>query len=169
MSIKTSMGVVTYRPVDIIRWLGQSRKKDRKAAVGRALSVPQVAVDKGLVKGIQNAAESAFGLGKQAFKDLDSSKAEELSYTLFEEGFEVVGLMKRVKVDYTDISSIVSRGSDKYRVFYSGGHVSVRPVAHLVAGSLKVPIGWLRNGMEVEYDTLIQELAARAGRDIVEE
>ena len=161
------MGVITYRPVDIVRWLGQSNKKDRKAAVGRAMSIPEVTVKKGLVKGIQNAAESAFGLGKQAMGEVSTRKAEEVGYTLFDGGFEVVGLMRHIKVDYGDVAEIIEKEGDRFRIEFNGGHVTVRPVAHLVAGSLKVPLGWLRDGMEVEYRTLLEEIAARSGRDII--
>jgi len=36
----------------------------------------------------------------------------------------------------------------------------------VVAGRTKVPVGWRRNGLEVPYELLIDELAARSGRSI---
>lgn len=163
------MAVVTYLPADIVRWLGTSARQKRRTAVQRALAVPQNAMEKGLVPGLMDAADAALGLGKQALGDLSTAQAEERGYRLYEEGFEAMGLMTRNKVNYSDVTRIVRKGADKFRVEYTGGHLTVKPVAHLVAGTHRVAIGWLRNGMEVDYDTLIEELAARTGREVVSE
>ena len=101
--------------------------------------------------------------------DLSTAKAEETGYHLYEDGFEAVGLLKKTKEDYSDVESVVHKGGDKFWVVHSGGHVTLKPVAHLVAGAQRVPIGWLRNGMEVDYMTLVEEIAARCGREIEEE
>ena len=163
------MSVVTYLPADIVRWLGKNAKQDRRSAVKKALAVPQKALDKGLVPGLKGAADAAFGIGKQALGDLSTAKAEETVYHLFTEGFEAVGFMKKVKLDYRDVTAIVKKGSDKYWIEHEGGHISIKPVAHLVAGQQKVAIGWQRNGMEVDYRTLVEEIAARCNLGITEE
>ena len=58
---------------------------------------------------------------------------------------------------------------DRARLILEKGSVTIRPFAHIVAGRVKVPVGWVRNGMEVPYDLLIEEIAARARREIEEE
>ena len=163
------MAVVTYLPADIVRWLGKNAKQDRKSVVKKALAVPQKALDKGIVPGVRGAVDAAFGIGKQALGDLSTVKAEETLYHLFEEGFEAVGLMKKVKLDYRQVTGIVCKGGDKYWIEHEGGHISIKPVAHLVAGQQKVAIGWLRNGMEVDYRLLVEEIAARCNKEINEE
>jgi hypothetical protein len=35
-----------------------------------------------------------------------------------------------------------------------------------VAGPLKVPIGWERNGLEAPYLLIVEEIAARAGVEV---
>ncbi|MES1227695.1 MAG: hypothetical protein ABUL72_03435, partial [Armatimonadota bacterium] len=140
-----------------------------KSAVKKALAVPQKALDHGIFPGIKGAADAALGIGKQALGDLSTAKAEETEYHLFEEGFEAVGLMKKVKLDYKEVTAIIHKGGDKFWVEHEGGHVTLKPVAHLVAGQQKVAIGWLRNGMEVDYITLVNEIAARCNVGITEE
>lgn len=163
------MAVVTYLPADIVRWLGHGAKQGRKKAIGRALSLPEVTIRQGIVPGLKTAADAAFGLGKQALGDFSTAKAEETGYYLYDDGFEAVGLLKKTKVDYADVTTVIHKGGDKFWVVHSGGHVTLRPVAHLVAGTQKVAIGWLRNGMEVDYMTLVEEIAARCGQEIEEE
>ena len=42
------------------------------------------------------------------------------------------------------------------------GTLQIKPYAYVVAGKLKVPIGWARNGIEVPYELLIEELSSAA-------
>ena len=163
------MAVVTYQPPDIVRWLGTSAREKRKSVVKRALAVPQNTLEKGLMPGLKDAADAAIGLGKQALGDLSTARAEETTFRLYTEGFEAVGLMSKTKVNYSDVNRIVRKSGDKFRVEFNGGHVSIRPVAHLVVSGHRVPIGWVRNGLEVDYETLVEELVARTGKEITVE
>ena len=52
---------------------------------------------------------------------------------------------------------------DKATVVMERGSVNIRPEAYISSGRIKVPIGWERNEIEVPYEMLIDELAARAG------
>lgn len=163
------MAVVTYLPADIVRWLGTNARQKRRTAVQRALAVPHNAMEKGLVPGLKDAADAAIGLGRQAMGDLSAAQAGETGFMLYDEGFEALGLMSRSKVNYRDVSRIIKKSGDKYWVEHPGGHLTVKPVAHLVAGTHRVAIGWVRNGMEVDYETLIEELCARTGKEVVKE
>jgi hypothetical protein len=79
--------------------------------------------------------------------------------------FEVVsnGSVKTVK--YKDVAAMRQRG-DRVSVVLKQGSVTIKPHAHIVAGRIRVPVGWTRNGIEVPFDTLPDELSARCGVNI---
>lgn len=165
----TGMEVVVYRPAAAVEWLNRGNRSDRRKAISSALSVPHVAADQGVVKGVQQMAKSAYRLGKQALGDYSTLKAEEKSYTLFEGGLEVQGLGRHQKIDYSAIERCVDVGKDGYDFYHTGGILTIKPVAHIVSGTLKVPLGWTRNQVEVEYELLVEEICARCGITVTTE
>ena len=48
-----------------------------------------------------------------------------------------------------------------YVVVHTQGTITIHPYAYVVSGIAKAPIGWERNGHEVKFEVLIEELCAR--------
>ena len=160
------MANVTYRPAEVLHWFGIGSKEARR----RAQKKGQAALQGGdFARGIRQVAGAAADFGKGALNDLVQRQAEETSYLLGDTGFEVIGLTSRKHLAYADVSLIEARPHDRFEFTHKNGRLVVKPIAHLVAGRLRVPVGWLRNGMEVPYAMLIEELAARCAVEIVAE
>lgn len=121
------------------------------------------------MEGIKQVAGAASDLGKGALTDLVYRQAEETTYSLSDDAIEVIGMTSRKRIPYADVSEIGARPHDRFEVTHKGGTLVLKPIAHLVAGRLRVPVGWSRNGMEVPYAMLIEELAAHCGVEIVPE
>lgn len=160
------MNPVVYRPPDILRWFDLAAKQSAQEARDKGRTVAALAGESKIIPTIKEAAGVAISIGKGAFGGLVQRQAEETRYDLHDAGIEVVDLTRRIKVDYSQIREIVPKGGDKFVVLFNGGSFNVKPVAHLVAGKYKVPVGWLRNGVEVPFLTLVEELAARSQIDI---
>lgn len=160
------MPVVSYRPADVLHWFGvksseaklRARKKSKAALAGTDL-----------LQGIKDMAGAATDFGRGAVTDLVQRQAEETTYSLADDAFEVVNIASRKRVAYSDVTQISAKAHDRFEVTHKNGRIVVRPIAHLVAGRMRVPVGWTRNGMEVPYALLIEELSARAGVEIVSE
>ncbi len=54
----------------------------------------------------------------------------------------------------------------RFTIEYGEGTLTVRPIAHLSAGKIRVPIGWVRNEIEVPFSMLLDELSARSDVEI---
>ena len=156
------MNPVVYRPPDILRWFDLASRQSAQDARDRGKAVATLAGESKILPTIREAAGAAISLGKGAFGGLVQRQAEETRYDLHETGIEAIDLTKRIKIDYSQVREIVPKGGDKYLVLFNGGSLTIKPVAHLVAGKYKVPVGWLRNGVEVPFLTLVEELAARS-------
>lgn len=160
------MSHVSYRPAEVLHWFGIGSKEARR----RAQKKGQAALQGGdIARGLRQVAGAAADFGKGALNDLVQRQAEETTYQLGDTGFEVIGLTSRKHIAYEDVTAIECRPHDRFEVTHKSGRIMVKPIAHLVAGRLRVPVGWLRNGMEVPYAMLIEELAARCGVEIVAE
>ncbi len=105
-------------------------------------------------------------MGRGAFAELVHKQAEGTEYALDEDKLEARNLGRSKAISYRDVKQILAKSSDRYQLVLASGTHMVKPIAHLVAGRLKVPIGWRRNTMEVPYETLIDEIAARCGLEI---
>jgi hypothetical protein len=84
---------------------------------------------------------------------------------LFGDRFEVVSPGTIRSIPYSEIVSMKQRG-DKLAITLRRGGLTIKPHAYIVAGRLRVPIGWSRNGIEAPFETLFDELSARAGQVI---
>lgn len=163
------MATTTYRPVDILHWFGMESRSARRSGFHKGGQVAKKATEQGVVQGLKLAASAAYELTKGAAGDLVQTQASQTEYVLHETGFEALDIVRRTKIDYKQVQKIVAKGGDKFMVVSETGNVTIKPVAHLLAGHLKVPVGWVRNGMEVPYSTLVEELAARCEVDVVTE
>ncbi len=151
---------IHYAPPDLVQWLSPDLQSEQKAR-----SKPS---DGRLRDSLRQAATAAAGFGRTAMGEYAYRKAVELEYLLDEEGFSIPGLTQSRRIEYRDIREIRREKKDRFRLITRSGDLAIDPVAHLVAGPVKAPVGWLRNGVEVAYFTLIQEISARARLDIIE-
>lgn len=157
---------VTYTPADVLHWFGVGARQARASAKKKGQAVLQ---EGDIAKGLRNVAGAAADLGKLALNDLVQRQAEVTSFEFFDDAFEIVGLTSRKRISYSEVVQIRAMGQDKYEVVYRSGSLVLKPVAYLVAGRLKVPVGWVRNGMEVPYTTLLEELTGRCGVEVAQE
>ena len=82
--------------------------------------------------------------------------------------FDVVNGGNIKTVPYDRVLAIHMKG-DRTVFTLDKGVVTIKPFAYIVSGRIKVPVGWVRNGIEVPYELLTLELAARCGIEVQEE
>lgn len=111
---------------------------------------------------VKNAAGAMFNLGKSAYAELAHMRANASEYVLLEEHMDVVTGTSIKSIPYQSIKKIVLSKGDKATVVLEKGNITIKPFAHIVAGPLKVPVGWQRNGLEAPYYLILEELAARS-------
>lgn len=160
------MPVVTYAPADIIHWFNTSAKATNAQALEKGQAISKVAAEEGFFPSIKQAASAAVSFSKGAIGTFVQKSAEETKYELHDTGLESIDIARKIKLDYTEIRQIISKQNDRYQILFNGGSLTIKPVAHLVSGRHRVPIGWLRNGSEVPYVMLIEEISARCGIEI---
>lgn len=114
---------------------------------------------------VANVAGAITDIGKSAWADLKHSELEGTEYVLLEHSFDIVKGAAIKSIPYERIETIRMRG-DRAMLTLDRGTVSIRPHAYVVSGPIKVAVGWRRNGMEVPYELLLEELAARCGVNI---
>jgi predicted sugar kinase len=159
------MEPVIYAAPELLRWFGtesQRAKADARRKGAKAL----VAHRQGIAGQIKEAASAALSLGRGTANELALRGATEEAYVLTSDAVERTGLTTRARVSYADVREIVDVGGDRFALVHEGGKLVIRPAAHLVRGRQRVPVGWLRNGVEVPYTTLVAELAARCGVEV---
>jgi len=115
---------------------------------------------------VRTVVESALTAGKGALDQVQRKHVEETAYILHADALEYNGLTKTKRVPYNKVKAVRDLGSDRFRIDHEGGSLEIKPVAHLVSGRIRVPVGWIRNGTEVPFSLLIEELAARCGVEI---
>ena len=159
------MELIRYRPCDAIRWLQTRAQKDRREA--RALGMTTLIQPedfRGIGANMKAAAGALFSVGRGAVTEIIHKSASENEYVLSDDSFEIhrTGSVKSVR--YADVKSI-TLGTEKTIFQLERSQVVVKPYAYITAGRARAPLGWLRNGIEVPYDVLVDELAARCGID----
>lgn len=156
------MELVRYKPGEAIRWLETGAADSRKNArtKGRALTIPEDV--QSLTQNVKSAAGALLDLGRSAMAEILHTQAMASEFVLQSDSFEIVKPNSTKKVFYKDVKSLEQKG-DKVLLHLEKGAVTIKPYAYVVAGRLRVPIGWTRNGIEVPFDLLIEELSARCG------
>ncbi|MCW5941353.1 MAG: hypothetical protein KIS66_03925 [Fimbriimonadaceae bacterium] len=152
------MSVVRYRPADAVRWLQMGSESAARDAQRRGQAAFRGGDD--LRRNFRDAAGAIFGAGKTAVAQALHAQANASEYVLYEELMEIVQGAKTKTVRYNDVKSIEVKG-DRARLVLREGEVKIDPPAHISVGRVRVPIGWERNGMEVAYDVLLDEIGAR--------
>lgn len=165
------MEPVRYQPGEAIRWLQTGAAKNRKRAKDRGREIVRTVqtIDRRTIgRNVMNVAGAIVDIGKGAWADLLHSQAMASEFVLDEEFFEVVKPNRTKHVAYETVSRIEVKGDRMLIELESGSSILVKPYAYIVAGRVKVPVGWIRNGLEVPYEVLMDELSARCGLDVVE-
>lgn len=155
------MDIVRYRPGEAIRWLktgAEDMRKQAKRMIGKASESD--------VKGsLKSAASAIYGYGKSAVAELVHRQLEASEYVLHEDRLEVIGATGARYYPYESFVEMRLKG-DRCTVVTTKGKFVIKPHAYVVSGTLKVPVGWMRNDMEVAFEMLLDELSARAGVNI---
>lgn len=163
------MELIRYRPGEAIRWLQTGAENNRKtaSAKGKAVVRPPEEEHK-FQQTVKAAAGAVIDFGKGAYTDLLHRQAEASEYILQEKHFDVVHGSTIKSIAYDRVKGISLLG-EKATVTLDKGSLTIKPFAHIVAGRIKVPVGWSRNGMEVPYEVLLEELAARCRVELSED
>lgn len=158
---------IRYQPGEAIRWLETGSSEGMDTAKRKGKSLVRREGERTIGKDLKDAAGAMLGLGRSALAQLAKKQAEATEYSLYEDSFELASTGSATRsIPYKDVTKISWRSNDRVTVELDRGHIVIKPVAHLVAGKLRVPIGWLRNGLEVPFETLAEELAAHCRLDI---
>ena len=164
-SVSSLVEPVRYRPGEAVRWLEVGAQDSRKDAARKGKSILRREGHRSIGKDLKEAAGVIFDMGKSALAEIAHHQAMAGEYALHEHSFDLVraGTVRSYK--YEDVRSLEQKG-DRLVVSFERGSITIKPHAYIVAGRIKVPVGWVRNGMEVPYDILLDELAARCGKEI---
>lgn len=163
------MELVRYKPGEAIRWIQTGADNIRKTAAARGRSiVNQTGIDqRPLTDNVKTAAGAILDLGRSAYADLLHHQAEASEYVLQQDHFDIVRGTSIKTIQYERVRAISYR-NEKATLTLDKGTLTIRPFAYVVAGRLKVPVGWSRNEIEVPFELLIEEIAARCRLEIEE-
>lgn len=156
------METIRYRPGEAIRWLEIGAADIRKSAKRHGQSIVRREGERTIGRDLRDAAGAIFDFGRSALADLVHRQAQASEFILEPEGFVVANPTSAKTYKYADVVDMKRRG-DRVSIIFGQGSVVIKPYAYIVSGRIKVPVGWNRNGLEVPYDVLIDELSARCG------
>ncbi|MGE0002408.1 MAG: hypothetical protein AB7F50_02410 [Fimbriimonadaceae bacterium] len=160
------MEPVTYRTPPVLHWFGTESRLNMQAA--KKLKESALTAGKRDIAGqLKDAASAALSFGKGTAADIAFRNATEEAYVLTETAIERYKSTGRSRVALEKVERIVDEGNGTIVLEHGSGKLVIRPVAHLVRGRQRAPIGWLRNGVEVPYVTLANEIAARCGLEVL--
>jgi hypothetical protein len=166
-AVLNSVEVVRYRPGEAIRWLQTGAENIRRGARAKGKSVVE-GDTRTFGESLKTAAGAAIDFTKGAYADLKHRQAEASEYVMLDGHFDVVNGTSIKAINYDRVEKITLNG-DRATLFLDKGTLTIKPFAYIVAGRAKVPVGWTRNGIEVPYELLLEELAAHCNLDIIEE
>jgi hypothetical protein len=158
---------VRYKPGEAIRWLQTEAgrlKSDAKAS-GRAAAESSSVDMHGITETVKNAASAVFNMGRSAYAEMAHLRANASEFVLLEDRLDIVSGSSIKAIPYSSVKKITLKG-DKAQLILEKGTYVIKPFAYVVAGPLKVPIGWERNGLETPYLLIIEELAARCQKEV---
>lgn len=160
--------VVRYKPGEAIRWLESGAEESRRNALKTTKSVIRREGERSFGRDVKAVAGALWQAGSAAVADLAHKNATATQYALEGEAFEIIRGRDIRRVTYEEVRSMRMDG-DKLVLVLDKGSVLVKPFAYIVAGKIKVPIGWSRNGVEVPYELIIEELSARCDLQVITE
>lgn len=161
------MNAIRYRTGKAIRWLETGAQQGKKQAEKEVSKIKPAANPKAVGENLKAAGKAVFDFGKSAWTERILDAAQGSDYILLDNALEIQTGNTAKSYFYSDITHIEKR-SDRYTILAGNQTFTIKPSAYIVAGRLKVPIGWERNGVEVPFEIIIEELAARCSVHIVE-
>ncbi len=155
-----------YKPGEAIRWLQTEagRLKSEAKASGKAATENSVDMH-GITETVKNAASAVFNLGRSAYAEMAHLRANASEFVLLDDRMDIVSGTSIKAIPYSSVKKITLK-ADKASLVLEKGTFVIKPFAYVVAGPLKVPIGWERNGLETPYLLIIEELAARCNKEV---
>ncbi len=156
-----------YKAGEAIRWLQTGADNIRRGARAKGKSVIDPSGGT-FGQNLKTAAGAIVDYGKGTYADMMHKQAEANEYVLLDHHFDVVRGSAIKTVEYERVKKITVKG-DRASITLDKGNLTIKPFAHVVAGRAKVPVGWSRNGIEVPFELLIEELSARCGMDVDDE
>jgi hypothetical protein len=140
----------------------------RQDAKATAIRAKTDFADRNLGEAVKSAVSAAMRTGKAVIAEIASKRGEATEFRLHSDHFEIVSMMRNTPVNYSDVESIKKAPGTKHRYHVKTGlsEIKIAPVAWIESGPTRVPIGWERNGFEVPFTLLIEELAARCGIEV---
>ena len=160
------MPTVTYRPPDVLHWFSTGSQEALKSAKRKGLALTKTKAESSVKDKFFQAASVAVDLSHGAAADIVHRSAAETVYKLYDDRLDVRTPLSQQSIQYDAVSSIQSHGKDKFTVEHEGGTLTIRPIAHLSSGRIRVPVGWMRNGIEVPFTMLLEELSAHCGLEM---
>jgi hypothetical protein len=157
--------IVRYRPGEAIRWLETGAQEVRNTAKRQGKSLVRREGERSIGKDIRDAAGVLVNMGKSALAEIKHRQATASEYVLHDDRLEIISPGKVRTISYDSVRSIKQRG-DRATLILDQGSESIKPHAYIVSGRLRVPIGWSRNGLEVPFEVLLDELSARCDVEI---
>lgn len=143
-----------------MRWLEIGAKDIRRSAARQGSSLVRREGERSIGKDFMQAAGALVDMGKSALAEMAHKQAAANEYVLHDDSFDVVSSSRIKTVRYDEVVAMKIK-NDKATLVLDQGSVNIKPHAHIVSGRVRVPVGWSRNGLEVPYETLLDELAAR--------
>lgn len=159
------MDLIRYKPGEAMRWLEIGAEDFRRGAKRKSKSVVRREGERSIGREVREVAGALMGIGKSAVAEFLHRQAEASEYVLHEDHFEIVTPNRIRSVRYASVRSIRMRG-DRATLVLNQGSATIKPHAYLISGRIRVAVGWSRNGLEVPYEVLIDELAARCDVEI---
>ena len=149
------MQPIIYRPAEISNWLEMGAQTVRKAS---SFESPE-----DIKSALSGAVGALLGQGKGVMAELSRMKLSSLEYRLLDDRIErPQGAMPR-SVMFEDIKRIDALKGCEYKIVcVRESSFVIKPYAWLSVGGVHVPMGWLREGLEVPYELLIEEISARS-------
>jgi hypothetical protein len=161
-----SVEPVRYRPADAIQWLEFGAQERREGAKKKGVDLVRREGHRTIGKDLKQVAGAIVELGKSALAGMAHRRAQGTEYVLRDNVLEVVRAGSIESIPYDDVERIEQRG-DKVQIHYRDRALTIKPQAYIVAGRIKAPVGWSRNGIEVPFAVLPDEIAARCRLDVV--
>lgn len=159
------MELVRYRPDQAIRWLRMGAETQKQTAKEKTKKVSDP--KQRFADHLKNAASAIMDYGKGTYTEAMHSVAEANEFVIQETQLDIVRNGTIKTVPYDRIKAIQLR-TDRATLVLDKGTVVIKPFAYLTAGRAKVPVGWQRNGLDVPFELLFEEISARSGIPLTE-
>lgn len=148
---------VTYKPADAIRWAEITAPALTKIH-------PQPTP---FPTSVKQAFQKVLDLSKTAAAQVSHKALQQLEYRLYDEALEIHSQTGLRSVPYDQIVRIEILKKDAFNIVTKKGAIRIKPYAWLLVANVRVPLGWKRDGMEVPYSLLLEEIIARSKAPIV--